>query len=121
MLNVFGSRLGVTSLQQSGVETGAPSMARSEIQRFTEAKGGILVRIVTGNGQPIPDVMARVIFGATPRQRSEFEDLTMVDALLAGEATSREFYSTAHGADLSGVAAARKAIDVLEPSRASAR
>ncbi len=41
--------------------------------------------------------------------------------LFAGEATSREFYSTAHGAYLSGVAAARKAIEVLEPSRAFAR
>jgi monoamine oxidase len=41
--------------------------------------------------------------------------------LFAGEATSREFYSTAHGAYLSGVAAARKAIEMLEPSRASAR
>ena len=41
--------------------------------------------------------------------------------LFAGEATSREFYSTAHGAYLSGVAAARRAIEVLEPSRASAR
>jgi len=41
--------------------------------------------------------------------------------LFAGEATSREFYSTAHGAYLSGVAAARRAVEILEPSQASAR
>jgi monoamine oxidase len=32
----------------------------------------------------------------------------------AGEATSREFYSTAHGAYLSGIAAARRAMDLMK-------
>ena len=41
--------------------------------------------------------------------------------LFAGEATSREFYSTAHGAHISGVAAAWRAMEVLGLSRASVR
>jgi monoamine oxidase len=41
--------------------------------------------------------------------------------LFAGEATSREFYSTAHGAYISGVAAARQAIALLAPNRVSGR
>ncbi len=39
----------------------------------------------------------------------------------AGEATSREFYSTAHGAYFSGVEAARQAIELLAPDAASAQ
>ncbi len=38
--------------------------------------------------------------------------------LFAGEATSREFFSTAHGAYLSGVAAARQVIELLAPGKA---
>jgi len=41
--------------------------------------------------------------------------------LFAGEAVSREFYSTAHGAHISGVAAAWRAMEVLGLSRASVR